>query len=62
MTQEPIRIRAPYFSNMQKKLLFDALDALIGDSVDGDSVAWATDQERRELKTIRGEMIRFYKR
>lgn len=43
----------------QKNLLLLVLTALIGDQDDGEYIAWATDQEKRELETIRSEIERF---
>ena len=62
MKKEPIRLRAPFLSIKQKNLLLEALTVLIGDQEDGESIAWATDQEKRELAAIRSEFERFYGR
>lgn len=49
-----------YLSPRQKNILFELLDAVIGDKETTERLTWATDTEKIQLKSIRTEFLRCF--
>lgn len=49
-----------YLSPRQKKILMEALDALIGDKANTERITWATESEKKQLTYVRTEFNRCF--